>query len=124
MGDALGFLTTVGAAFAVLVAAAKIWSMLNRSSERREDRASYRQINEGLRAENARCREDLERAEAARLRARDEVHRQNNVIMKKDAQIDELVDQLSNALLEMGLLRQRLGEDDKRPRLMPPDKEA
>lgn len=59
MGDVKELLATIGAAMALLLGAAKAWARLNQSNERREDRASLKQINDGLMADNDRLRKEL-----------------------------------------------------------------
>lgn len=59
MGDTAELLGKILASMAALLAAAKAWARLNQSSERREDRAALKQVNDALREENDRCKRDL-----------------------------------------------------------------
>lgn len=108
MGEGLDFLIKVGAAFGVLVTLAKVAALFKGGSERREDRASFRQITEGLRAENDRLRKDLASAEERRDFYRKLAHDQANQIMG-------LADDLSTSLMEQEMLRRRLGDPDNEP---------
>lgn len=84
----------------------------------RDDRAAMKQINDGLVAENTRLKVDLRLMEERRDFYRARAHKFGNEIF-------DMADQLTEANLELGLLRRRLGlPEGDGPRLESPEKEA
>ena len=115
MGETLELLAKIAATMAALLAAAKAWAKLNQNSERREDRAALKQVNDGLqrvidelKAEVSRCKDDLVFTEERRDRYRKDCHDLRNQIQACNLEKHALYRDLDKAHTDMTVLQLQL----------------